>query len=144
MRMVPELTDVEDGEDVKVTQRMAVDALARYAKAHEAEKTAKNEKASISAAILKPYLKDNPHETLYDGETGYEGRLVPHGTGRHLDAKAPDGIVLWAFRAGLLNLALGKMDEMPDSPAVDTLEQFVNPGGEGEARLKVSKRDERS
>ena len=149
MGTITELTDVEDGEDVKVNQRMAVDALARYAKAHEAEKTAKNEKASISKAILKPYLKDNPHETLYDGESELEARLDPHSASRWLDHEGIDvHLLMYAVQNDLLKLNLTQVDKLKergdDSAGFVRFTEHIRLGGEGEPRLKVSKRDERS
>ena len=147
MSMVPELTDVEDGEDVKVTQRMAVDALARYAKAHQAEKTAKNEKASISKAILKPYLKDNPHETLYDGESELEASLQPHSASRWLDYEGIDvHLLMYAVQNDLLKLNLTQVDKLKergdDSAGFVRFTEHIRPGGVAEPRLKVSKRED--
>ena len=136
------LTDAGDGEDVKVTQRMAVDAIAAYGKAHAAEKKAKNEKASISKAILKPWLAANLGETLYDGESELEARLKPHSEPRWLDWKgvAPS-LALWAIEQGYLKPDLAKIDKAPDSQGIETLRVRIRPGGEGEPRLSVSKRD---
>ena len=100
----------------------------------EAKKT-----KELESPLIKAWLKDNG--PLYDGESGLEARLQPHSAPRWLDPKVTDALLRWAFNQGLLNLAVGKMEKMPDSPAIDTFEQFVNPGGEGEPRLKVSKRD---
>ena len=144
----PKLTDVEDGEDVKVTQRMAVDAMERYGRAHAAEKTAKNEKASISKAILKPWLAANQGETLYDGESGLEARLTPHGEPRWLDTKdMTSPLAIWALEAGLLKLDLTAVDKRakgdPEfhSDAFKTFFARIHPGGEGEPRLSVSRRE---
>ena len=141
----PKLVDVEDGEDVKVTQRMAVDAMERYGKAHKAEKTAKNEKASISKAILKPYLAANPEETLYDGESGLEASLTPHSAPRWLSEQVSDELLRWAFGKDVVKFSATKLDELakkfPDSEAIKSLQALVRPGGEGEPRLSVSKRD---
>ena len=149
MGTITELTDVEDGEDVKVNQRMAVDALARYAKAHEAEKTAKNEKASISAAILKPYLKDNPHETLYDGESELVARLTPHSAPRWLDhAGIEVQLLMYAVQNDLLKLNLTQVDKLAkggdDSARFVRFTERIRTGVAGDPLLKVSKRDERS
>ena len=138
----PKLTDVEDGEDVKVTQRMAVDAMERYGKAHKAEKTAKNEKDSISKAILKPYLAANQGETLYDGESGLEARLTPHGAPRWLDTNGMDAaLIVWATEIGLLKLNLAAVDSLPETTALTQLKERIKPGGEGEPRLSVSRRE---
>ena len=50
-----QLTDVEDGEQVKVTQRMALNAMADYAKAHVQERDAKKTKEALSKAIGPKY-----------------------------------------------------------------------------------------
>ena len=60
--MVVELTAVEDGEQVAVTRRMAIDALADYAEASVQEKQAANTKASPPKAILKPWLAEHEGE----------------------------------------------------------------------------------
>ena len=155
----PEHPDVEDfcskcGEgtgfelveqDVKVTQRMAVDAMERYGKAHKAEKTAKNEKDSISKAILKPYLEANQGETLYDGESGLEARLKPHSAPRWLSEQISDELLRWAFGKDVVKFSATKLDELakkfPDGEAIKALQALVRPGGEGEPRLSVSRRE---
>ena len=142
-----ELTDVEDGETVKVTQRMALDALHTYAKARAAVKEAKNAMDAVSKAILKPYLTANPHETLYDGESGMEATLKPHSAPRWLDHTGLDAIDIHvALEHEFLKLNLSEVDKVwkrVDRP--DALQEFVNhikPGGEGTPRLNVSKRDD--
>ena len=145
--MVVELTAVEDGEQVAVTRRMAVDALERYGKAHVAEKTAKNEKASISEAILKPYLLDHEgEEALYDGESGYEARVTPHSAPRWLDSSAiAPALVIWALEHDMLKIDLAMVDKATkageDSQEFIHLKARIHPGGTGEPRLSVSKRE---
>ena len=142
LRMVTALTDVEDGEEEKQTQRLAVDALMAYEHASQMITKMTNEKASISKAILKPYLAANPGESLYDGESGLEARLKPHSEPRWLDWKgvAPS-LALWAIEQGYLKPDLAKIDKAPDSQGIETLRARIRPGGEGEPRLSVSKRD---
>ena len=143
--MVVELTDVEDGEDVKVTQRMAVDALMAYEHASQMIKKMTNEKASISKAILKPYLAANPGETLYDGESGLEASLTPHSAPRWLSEKITDELLRWAFEQDVVKFSATKLDELakkfPDGQAIKAVQALVNPGGTGEPRLSVSKRE---
>ena len=136
MGTITELTDVEDGEDVKVTQRMAVEALAAYAHASEMIKKMTNEKASISAAILKPYLKDNPHETLYDGESELEARLAPHSAPRWLDYEGIEvQLLMYAVQNDLLKLNLTQVDKLKergdDSAGFVRFTEHIRPGGEG-------------
>ena len=133
-------------EDVKVTQRMAVDAMERYGKAHVAEKTAKNEKESISKAILKPYLAANQGETLYDGESGLEASLTPHSAPRWLDSSAiAPALVIWALEHDMLKIDLTMVDKATkagkDSQEFIHLKARIHPGGTGEPRLRVTKRD---
>ena len=133
-------------QDIEVTQRMAVAAIAAYGKAHEEEKGAKAKKQSLSNAILKPYLAANQGETLYDGESGLEARLTPHGAPRWLDTKGiEDELVLWALRQGLLKVDLAELDKMAKgkepSFAFINFNTRIRRGGEGEPRLSVSKRE---
>ena len=137
----------EPVEDVKVTQRMAIDALADYAKAHEAEKKAKATKESLSKAILKPYLADNPNETLYDGESGLECSLSSTSAPRWLDyADIPATLVVWAVEQELLKPNLTNIDAMIKKGdmgyGAKRFVEAIKPGGEGTPRLKVSKRGE--
>ena len=135
----------EPVEDVRVTQRMAVDALADYAEASVMEKDAKNTKASLSKAVLKPWLAANQGETLYDGESGLEARLTPHSAPRWLSEQVSDELLRWAFGQGVVKFSATKLDEIakkrPDVLAIQNLQALVRPGGEGEPRLSVSKRD---
>ena len=141
--MVVELTDVEDGEDVKVTQRMAVDALMAYEHASQMIKKMTNEKASISKAILKPYLAANPGETLYDGESRLEASLTPHSAPRWLDTRGMDAaLIVWATEIGLLKLNLKAIDSLPETTALTAFKDRIKPGGTGEPRLSVSKRED--
>ena len=146
--MTVELTDVEDGEDVKVTQRMAVDALMAYDHASQMIKKMTNEKASISKAILKPYLLDHEgEEALYDGESGLEASLTPHSAPRWLDyyAIAP-ALVIWALEHDMLKINLAAVDAATeagqDNQEFIHLKARIKPGGTGEPRLSVSKRDD--
>ena len=136
-------TDVEDGEDVQVTQRMALDALADYAKAHKAEKEAKATKEALSKAILKPYLAANPTDVLYDGESELEASLSPHSAPRWLDTKGMNpATAFWALEQGYFKPDLGKIDKAPESQGMEQVRARIKPGGEGTPRLKVSKRGE--
>ena len=144
----PKLTDAGDGEDVKVTQRMAVDALAIYAREHANEKVARKSKEVLSKEVLKPWLAANQGETLYDGESGLEARLTPHGEPRWLDTKdMTSPLAIWALEAGLLKLDLTAVDKRakgdPEfhSDAFKTFFARIHPGGEGEPRLSVSRRE---
>lgn len=139
----------EPVEDVKVTQRMAVTALGDYAAAHKKEKEAKSVKEALSKAIIKPYLKDNPRETLYDGESELEARLEPHSAPRWLDYEGIEvHLLMYAVQNDLLKLNLTQVDKLvkrgDDSAGFVRFTNRIRPGGEGEPRLKVSKRDERS
>ena len=143
------LADVEDGEDVKVTQQMAGAAWCDYVAADKKEKAAKSTKEALSKAIIKPWLKDNPTETLYDGETGLEVRLAPHSAPRWLDHKGIEvHLLMYAVQNDLLKPNLTQVDILKergdDSASFVRFTERIRPGGEAEPRLKVSKRDERS
>ena len=139
-------------EQVKVTQRMAIEAMSSYAEAHLAEKKAKATKASLSKAIIKPYLTANPNDTLYDGETGLEASLQPHSAPRWFDYKdIPAELMEWAVQRSLLVPALGAIDKLvkeaenEDQQLASGAKRFVDaikPGGTGSPRLTVSKREE--
>ena len=139
------MTGGEDGGRCAVKKGMAVDGLERYGKAHVAEKTAKNEKASISEAILKPYLAEHEgEEALYDGESGYEARLTPHSAPRWLSEKITDELLRGAFEQDAVKFSATKLDELakkfPDGQAIQAVQALVKPGGTGEPRRRVSKR----
>ena len=145
--MVVELTDVEDGEQVAVTQLMASQAWCDYALAYKKEKEAKNTKESLSKAILKPYLAANPGETLYDGESRLEARLTPHSAPRWLDYSGGKAALWeWAVQNDLLKPNLTEVDkhikEGDNSEAFFSFVHCIKPGGTGEPRLSVSKRDD--
>ena len=142
--MTVELTAVEDGEQVAVTRRMAIDALADYAEASVQEKQAANTKASLSKAILKPWLAEHEgEEALYDGESGYEARLTPHSAPRWLDTQGMDAaLIVWATELGLLKLNLKAIDSLPETTALTAFKDRIKPGGTGEPRLSVSKRED--
>ena len=138
-RMAEDAHANQQADEAYETYGKAVEDLIIYGEALEQESAAKKAKAYASPK-LKVWLAQ--HDTLYDGETGWEGKLAPHGTPRHLDEQCPSVLVEFAFRAGLLSLNLGKFDKMPDSSALKRLNEFVNPPGEGKAILKVEKRDD--
>ena len=140
------LTDVEDGEDVKVTQQMAGAAWCDYVAADKKEKDAKSVKEALSKAIIKPWLKDNPTETLYDGETGLEASLQSHSAPRWLDYEGIEvHLLMYAVQNDLLKPNLTQIDKLKkggdDSAGFVRFTERIRPGGEAEPRLKVSKRD---
>ena len=143
----PSLTPGDEPvEDVNVTQQMAGAAWCDYVAADKKEKAAKSTKEALSKAIIKPWLKDNPTETLYDGETGLEVRLAPHSAPRWLDHKGIEvQLLMYAVQNDLLKPNLTQVDILKergdDSASFVRFTERIRPGGEAEPRLKVSRKE---
>ena len=86
------------------SQRDLVGFVAEYARARADEQKATQVKTSLGAAI-KNYLEQNPNETLYDGESGYEARLQRRSGRDTYDTRSmPEALILRLHAVGALDL----------------------------------------
>jgi len=121
-------------------EQEALLVMAAYVQARrEAQNTKKTQ--DLFGERLKAYLETNG--PLYDGETGYEARLLERQGPATFDVeKMPDALVLWLARHGALNVdAKVALALKGRSSEADALYRLIMPGKPTTA-LDVKKRHE--